>query len=36
MKFITVRTDEEQQRLEKVKKLRAARVKRPPAEPRVR
>jgi small subunit ribosomal protein S6 len=32
LKFITVRTDEEQQRLEKVKKLRAARVKRPPAE----
>jgi small subunit ribosomal protein S6 len=32
LKFITVRTDEEQQRLEKIKKLRASRVKRPPAE----
>lgn len=32
IKFITVRTDEEQQRLEKVRKLRAARVRRPPAE----
>ncbi|HLJ26335.1 MAG TPA: 30S ribosomal protein S6 [Candidatus Angelobacter sp.] len=32
IKFITVRTDEEQQRLEKVRKLRAARAKRPPAE----
>lgn len=32
LKFITVRTDEEHQRLEKVKKLRASRVKRPPAE----
>jgi len=32
IKFITVRTDEEQQRLEKVRKLRAARTKRPPAE----
>lgn len=32
LKFITVRTDEEQQRLEKIKKIRAARVKRPPAE----
>lgn len=32
IKFITVRTDEEQQRLDKVRKLRAARTKRPPAE----
>jgi small subunit ribosomal protein S6 len=32
IKFITVRTDEEQQRLEKVRKLRAARAKRPAAE----
>ena len=32
IKFITVRTDEEQQRLEKVRKLRASRAKRPPAE----
>ncbi|HWG49364.1 MAG TPA: 30S ribosomal protein S6 [Candidatus Acidoferrales bacterium] len=32
LKFITVRTDEEQQRLEKIKKIRASRVKRPPAE----
>jgi small subunit ribosomal protein S6 len=32
LKFITVRTDEEQQRLEKVRKIRASRVKRPPAE----
>jgi small subunit ribosomal protein S6 len=32
LKFITVRTDEEQQRLEKIKKLRASRMKRPPAE----
>ena len=32
IKFITVRTDEEQQRLDKLKKLRAARAKRPPAE----
>jgi small subunit ribosomal protein S6 len=32
LKFITVRTDEEQQRLEKIKKLRASRTKRPPAE----
>ena len=32
LKFITVRTDEEQQRLEKIRKLRAARTKRPPAE----
>ena len=32
IKFITVRTDEEQQRLEKVRKLRAAHTKRPPAE----
>jgi small subunit ribosomal protein S6 len=31
IKFITVRTDEEQQRLDKVRKLRAAKVKRPPA-----
>ena len=31
LKFITVRTDEEHQRLEKIKKLRASRVKRPPA-----
>ncbi len=32
LKFITVRTDEEHQRLEKVRKLRAAHTKRPPAE----
>lgn len=32
IKFITVRTDEEQQRLEKVRKLRSSRTKRPPAE----
>jgi small subunit ribosomal protein S6 len=32
IKFITVRTDEEQQRLEKVRKLRASRTKRPSAE----
>jgi small subunit ribosomal protein S6 len=32
IKFITVRTDEEQQRLEKIKKLRASRMKRPVAE----
>jgi len=32
IKFITVRMDEEQQRLEKIRKLRAARAKRPPAE----
>ena len=32
IKFITVRMDEEQQRLEKVRKLRASRTKRPPAE----
>lgn len=32
IKFITVRTDEDQQRLDKVRKLRAARAKRPPAE----
>jgi small subunit ribosomal protein S6 len=32
LKFITVRTDEEQQRLEKLKKLRASRMKRPSAE----
>ena len=31
LKYITVRTDEEQQRLDKVRKLRAAKVKRPPA-----
>ena len=32
IKFITVRTDEDQQRLEKVRKIRAARTKRPPVE----
>ncbi len=32
IKFITVRTDEEQQRLEKAKKHRAAHARRPPAE----
>src|SRR5215471_4671736 len=32
IKFITVRTDEEQQRLEKIRKIRAAHAKRPPAE----
>jgi small subunit ribosomal protein S6 len=32
IKFITVRMDEEHQRLEKIRKLRAARTKRPPAE----
>jgi small subunit ribosomal protein S6 len=32
IKFITVRTDEEQQRLEKARKIRASRAKRPPAE----
>ena len=32
IKYITVRTDEEQQRLDKVRKLRASRTKRPPAE----
>ena len=32
IKFITVRTDEEQQRLDKVRKLRESRAKRPPAE----
>jgi small subunit ribosomal protein S6 len=32
IKFITVRTDEEQQRLEKVRKLRASHARRPPAE----
>jgi small subunit ribosomal protein S6 len=32
IKFLTVRTDEDQQRLEKVKKLRAAKQRRPPAE----
>jgi small subunit ribosomal protein S6 len=31
IKFITVRTDEEQQRLDKVRKIRASRVKRAPA-----
>lgn len=31
IKYITVRTDEEKQRLDKVKKLREAKVKRPPA-----
>ena len=31
IKFITVRTDEEKQRLDKVRKLREAKVKRPPA-----
>jgi small subunit ribosomal protein S6 len=31
IKFITVRTDEERQRLDKVKKLREAHTKRPPA-----
>lgn len=32
IKFITVRTDEERQRLEKIKKHRAAHARRPPAE----
>jgi len=32
IKFITVRTDEEQQRLEKIKKHRAAHARRPPPE----
>lgn len=32
IKFITVRMDEERQRLEKIRKLRASRAKRPPAE----
>ncbi|HLJ88632.1 MAG TPA: 30S ribosomal protein S6 [Candidatus Angelobacter sp.] len=32
LKFITVRMDEEQQRLEKIRKIRASRVKRPPVE----
>ncbi len=32
IKFITVRTDEEHQRLEKIKKHRAAHARRPPAE----
>ncbi|MBZ5522550.1 MAG: 30S ribosomal protein S6 [Acidobacteriia bacterium] len=32
IKFITVRMDEEQQRLEKVRKIRASHTKRPPAE----
>jgi small subunit ribosomal protein S6 len=31
IKFITVRTDEEHQRLDKVRKIRESRVKRPPA-----
>jgi small subunit ribosomal protein S6 len=31
IKYITVRTDEEKQRLDKVRKLREAKVKRPPA-----
>jgi len=31
IKFITVRTDEEKQRLDKVRKIRESRVKRPPA-----
>jgi small subunit ribosomal protein S6 len=33
IKYITVRTDEEQQRLEKVRKLRAAKAKRPAPAP---
>lgn len=33
IKFITVRTDEEEQRLEKVRKIRASRTKRAPVEP---
>ena len=33
IKFITVRVDEEQKRLDKVKKIRASRVKRAPAPP---
>ncbi len=32
IKFITVRTDEEGQRLEKIRKIRASRTRRPPAE----
>lgn len=32
IKFITVRMDEEHQRLEKIRKIRASRTKRPPAE----
>jgi small subunit ribosomal protein S6 len=32
IKYITVRTDEEQQRLEKVRKIRESRSRRPPAE----
>ena len=32
IKFITVRMDEEQQRLEKVRKIRASHARRPPAE----
>ncbi|HEY7403153.1 MAG TPA: 30S ribosomal protein S6 [Candidatus Angelobacter sp.] len=31
IKFITVRTDEEHQRLDKIRKIRESRVKRPPA-----
>jgi small subunit ribosomal protein S6 len=31
IKFITVRTDEEKQRLDKIRKIRESRVKRPPA-----
>jgi len=31
IKFITVRTDEEKQRLDKIRKIRETRVKRPPA-----
>jgi small subunit ribosomal protein S6 len=31
IKFITVRTDEERQRLDKIRKIRESRVKRPPA-----
>lgn len=33
IKFITVRTDEEEQRLEKIRKIRASRTKRAPVEP---
>jgi len=32
IKYITVRTDEEEQRLEKVRKIRASRTKRAPVE----
>jgi len=35
IKFITVRTDEEEQRLEKVRKIRASHTKRAPVEPAV-